>query len=117
MANKGQAQLLVNGLDADVRKALTNLIDYTYSWFSLGGKTKAENFAWYRVDGTTSSSANTEFSIQHGMDHIPQKAVPFLDFNNINSAMPVLTVTKAADANRIYLSSPSTGVSFSLYLE
>ena len=117
MASVGQVETLLNALQADTRKVLVNVFRYSMKWFAIGNQTKAENFAWYRIQGTTSSNANTEFSVLHGMDHIPQKLIPTLDLTVVNSQVVPLTVSRAADDMRVYLKSSSTGASFEAYLE
>ena len=117
MASLGQVETLLNSLADDVRKTLVNVFRYSMKWSAIGNQTKAENFAWYRVTGTTSSNANTEFSVVHGMDHPPAKLIPTLDLTVINSQIVPLTVSKASDGVRVYLKSSSTGASFEAYLE
>lgn len=117
MAASGYVAQILNALDADVRKVLTQAFDYVMRENALGAATKAENFSWYRVEGVTSTSANTEFSVQHGMSGMPSKLIPFLDLTTVNAQLPELTVTRAPDGRRIYLKSPSIGVTFMAYLE
>jgi len=117
MAASGYVTTILNALDADIRKVIDQAFQYVMREYSLGAATKAENFAWYRVDGVTSTSANTEFSVVHGMSGAPAKFIPFLDLSVINATLPELTVSRAPDARRIYLKSPQTGASFMAYLE
>ena len=117
MASKGQVDLLLNSLPTEEKKVLSEVFRYVLSWFALGTTPKAENFAWYRVTGTTHVDTNTEFSIAHGMDHAPQNLIPIVDLTAVNSQLVPLTVTRAPDARRIYLKSVSTNVTFCCYLE
>lgn len=117
MADKGFLFALLNRLPADIKPPLQEAFTHVCDTFRLGGGERALNMAWYRAEGVTSSNANTEFSVAHGLAAVPSKVIPYLDLTVINSQMPVLTVTRAPDARRIYLSSPSTGVTFSIYLE
>jgi hypothetical protein len=117
MAAPGYIAQLLNRLDADTRQALTAAFEYVMREFSLGANTKAENFNWFRVEGTTHATANTEFSVSHGMDHAPSKLVPIIPLDTVNATLPQLTVTRAADARRVYLKSASTGAFFVAYLE
>lgn len=117
MASKGQAETLLNGLPPDTRKIFINLVRYLLSWYAIGNQTKAENFAWYRIQGQTSSNANTEFSVVHGMDHIPSKLIPTVDLSVVNSQLVPLVVSRVPDATRVYLKSSSTGAVFEAYLE
>lgn len=117
MASKGQIDLFLNMLPADQKKVLSAAFQYVLTWFALGTTPKAENFAWYRVTGTTSVDTNTEFSIEHGMDHLPQNLIPIVDLTAVNSQLVPLTVSRVPDARRIYLKSVSTNVTFTCYLE
>ncbi len=117
MAATGYVAQILNALDADVRKVLTQAFDYVMRENSLGEATKAENFAWYRITGVTSTSANTEFSVVHGMSAAPAKLIPYLDLSVVNAQLPELTVSRAPDARRVYLKSPSVGATFQAYLE
>ena len=82
-----------------------------------GTETRSENLQLYRFDGTTHATANTEFSIAHGLGEAPTGLMPYLDLTVAGSVMPVLSVTRAAHAARIYLSSPSTNVATSVAVE
>jgi hypothetical protein len=117
MAAPGYVTSLLNRLDAELRTTLDTAFQYVMREYSLGANTKAENFAWYRVEGTTHATANTEFSILHGMGLAPSKLIPIVSTDTPGSALVPLTVTRASDNKRIYLKSSSTGATFSAYLE
>lgn len=117
MAAPGYIAQLLNRLEPDIRTTLTAAFEYVMREFALGANTKAENFAWFRVEGTTSSNANTEFSVNHGMDHAPSKLIPIVPLDTVNATLPQLTVTRVSDARRIYLKSDSTSAFFAAYLE
>lgn len=117
MSASGYVTQLLNALDADVRKVLTQAFEYVMRENALGDNVKAENFSWFKVEGVTSTTANTEVSIEHGMDHPPSKLIPYLDLSVVNAQLPELTVTRAPDARRIYLKSASTNVTWQGYLE
>lgn len=91
--------------------------EYVTRELALGDNTKAENFSWFRVSGTTHATANTEFSVAHGMDHAPSKLIPVMQLDSSGGALVPLTVTRVSDARRIYLKSSSTGAAFVAYLE
>jgi hypothetical protein len=117
MAAPGYVSALLNKLDADIRTTLDVAFQYVMREYSLGANTKAENFAWYRIEGTTHATANTEFSILHGMGTAPSKLIPIVSTDTPGSALVPLVVTRASDAKRVYLRSSSTGATFSAYLE
>jgi len=114
----GYVAQLLNGLDAEVRTTLNTVFEYVMRENAVGSNTKAENFSWFLIEGVTSTSANTEFSVEHGMDRIPSKLVTLvLPLNTVNATMPDLTVSRAADIRRVYLKSSVQGATFQAYLE
>lgn len=117
MAAPGYIAQILNALDPDVRRILTQAFDYVMRESSLGANTKAENFSWFKVTGTTHGTANTEFSVLHGMDHAPSKLIPVVALDAVGSQLVPLSVARAADVKRIYLKSTSTGAIFTVYLE
>jgi len=117
MASKGYIASILNQLEANIKKALQPAFDHALDDFILGGATKAANFRWVKVSSTTHADANTEFSIVHGLGTIPTWIVPVVRLDDVNSQLVPLTVTKASDAMRIYLKSPSTGAAFTVFVE
>lgn len=108
---------LLNRLKEDVKAPVIEAFRYVLPSLRLGGNTKATNFAWVRIEGVTSSNAGTEFSVLHGLDGAPSKLIPIVDLSVINSQLVPLVVSRAPDARRIYLTSSSTGATFSAYVE
>jgi hypothetical protein len=117
MASIGYIRSLLNALDADLKKLLALAFEESVTRNELGDNTKATNFSWYKVSSTTHATANTEFSIAHGLDHVPSKVIPVLDLSQVGSQIVTLTVARAPDIRRVYLSSPSTGAVFTAYVE
>jgi len=117
MSALGYIATLLNSLDAAIRAPIVQAFDYAVRELALGTGTKAENFAWFKVSGTTHATANTEFAIVHGMDHAPSKLIPVLALDSTTTQIIPLAVTRVSDATRIYLKSSSTGVLFTCYLE
>ena len=117
MAVYGNVDRILNALDANVRVPLAAAFEYIMREYSFGDGTKADNFNLFRISGTTHGTANTEFSVAHGMDHAPSKLIPFLQLDAVGGQLVPLKVSRASDARRIYLSSPSTGAAFVAYLE
>jgi hypothetical protein len=117
MASPGYIAQLLNRLDPDIRTTLTMAFEYVMREYSLGESVKAENFAWFRIEGTTSTSVGTEFSVEHGMDHAPSKLIPILPLDVVNAQLTPLEVSRIADARRIYLKSTVSGATFQAYVE
>jgi hypothetical protein len=111
---RGYISTLLNALPGDIKKILIPAFDYVTDNGKLGpiedGK-RATNFQIYWFAGTTSTTANGEFSIKHGMGEIPGYIITGAPLNAANWAIVPLAVSRAADAERVYLTSSSTGAS------
>ena len=120
MAESGYVESILGGLAADIKRSVASAFTYVLDNLRLGpfdAGTRAKNFQWYWLSGTTSSNANVEFSIAHGLGRAPYVALPVLPLNAVNTQLVTLQVTRAADASRIYLSSPSTSAAIALLVE
>lgn len=119
MADKGYLKSLLNGIaDAQTRKVLALAFEEVVDNFRSGpveDRTRAINGQTYRFLATTSSVANTEFSVQHGQGQSPLWVQAILPCDAVNAQTVLLKTTRAADEQRLYLSSPST--SATVYLE
>lgn len=78
---------------------------------------KAENFALFAIQGTTHATPDTEFSIQHGRRKTPTVLIPFLPLDTVGASMVQLEVTRAADAERVYLKSPVASATIRVWIE
>jgi hypothetical protein len=120
MATKGYVDALLNALPDDAKNAVIQAFRYVLDNLAIGqpdsGK-RATNFRWYRFDATTSSVANTEFSIHHGQGLMPLLCWPVMFLDSSGGRVVRLTVTRPADVQRIYLSSPDTSASVSMMVE
>jgi hypothetical protein len=103
-----------------VKKAAEQAFTYLLGNLTLGAPEearRAKNFQWYWFSGTTSSVANTEFSIAHGLQRVPSVIIPVLPLNSVGAQVVPLRVSRAADANRIYLTSTSTSAAITVLIE
>lgn len=121
MAAIGFLESLLNTLPADLRKALINFVREAFKTLAFGTPdtttVAATNFGGHLVPVTTSTVANQETAVAHGLARRPRLLMPFLDPNLVNASMPVVTITRAADATYFYLSSATTTASFHVYCE
>ncbi len=120
MADASYIKSLFGGVSADVKKAADQAFTYLLANLKLGpfnNERRALNFQWYWFSGTTASVANTEFSIAHGMGRIPMAILPVLPLDQVGSQIVPLKVSRAADVNRIYLTSSSTSAAFAVLVE
>lgn len=122
MATSSYLKSLIGSIPADLKAPLGRCWDYLCDGNLRFGpvdsnRPRTENFAGRYVTATTPAVANTEFSIAHGLGAVPTVLIPVLNLNSIDSQLVTLAVTKAPDASRVYLSSPSTSATFCGYLE
>lgn len=117
MASIGFVESLLNTLETSIKRPLVDAFRHVLSDLKIGTANKAANFAWYRLTATTSTTANAEFSVEHGLGVPPTWVLPVLDLSRINSQVVSVQVTRAPDARRIYLSSPSTNAAITLLVE
>lgn len=121
MSAVGFIETLAQPTPPDVRKALLAIVREGFGKGEFGAPStaavKATNFNGRLVPVTTSGTANQEVAIEHGLARKPRLLIPMLDPNTVNATIPVVTVTRAADATFFYLSSPTTNASFHMFVE
>lgn len=117
MANKGAIDLNVNALPENVRLPVKAIAYEILDNFSFGTESKTTNGRFFRFQSTTHGTANTEFSIAHGLGVAPTQIIPVLTLNQVGEQIVPLVVSRAADVERIYLKSSSTGAVFSMLVE
>ena len=117
MASKGYVQSLLNTLPPDIKNVLIPAFDYLAENWRLGDADRASNAQLYKINSTTATVAGTAFSIVHGLGAAPSKLIPVLDLNAVGSQLVPLTVSRAPDARRVYLTSTSTNAVFQCYVE
>lgn len=125
MATSSYARSLIGGLTADLKRALGDVLDYLLTNSLAFGpieagdaQTKTTNFAGRYVKVTTGGTANQEFSVVHGLGRTPNVVWAVTSPRVVNSELGVsLIVSRAADDNRLYFKSASTGVTQWVYTE
>lgn len=120
MATSQYAISLLGGLDASIKRVFTDIFQQLIPNWRFGPvshQAKSENFQAYYVTSTTSSTANDEFSVVHGMGRTPYILVPVLPLDQVNAKTVRLQVSKAADNNRVYLKSPEASAVVYFLLE
>lgn len=121
MADTGFLETLANPTPPEIRRSLIQIIREGFGKLSIGAPStvavKARNFDGRLVPVTTSSVADQEVAIAHGLARKPRLLIPVLDPNTVNGTIPELTITRAADATYLYLSSPTTTASFHFFCE
>lgn len=120
MATPGYIESLTGTLEADLRLAFKRVFDYVLRNLRFGPvahQTRTENFQAYYYTATTPATANQEFSIAHGLGRVPYVLIPVLSLDSINQSIVPLTVSRAADASRLYLASSSTSAAIAVMVE
>lgn len=120
MADRGYVRAQLGGVESGLQVRLLTIFDYLLKNWRVGlpgHQNVAENMAWVQLNGVTSATANTEVPIAHGIGAAPRVAFPCVDLTTAGSKMVPLTVTRAADASYVYLSSPSTSAAFTVFVE
>lgn len=120
MADIGSVEAELGSLPPDYKKALVAAFRYVLNNLTVGAVDagrRSKNFQWYWLQGTTSSVANTEFSIAHGLGKVPNILIPVVPLSEVGAQMVPLTISRAADASRVYLKSSSTSAPITLLVE
>jgi hypothetical protein len=120
VADIGYIKTLLGAMPNEAKRALEQAFTYLLGNLTLGAPEearRAKNFQWYWFSATTSSVANTEFSIAHGLGKVPSVVIPILPLNTVGGKVVNLEVSRAADSNRIYLKSPSTSAPIVVLVE
>lgn len=120
MASASYIEALVGSLPTEHRRALKEVFTYVLGNLRLGppdDQARSENLQAYYYEATTPAVADTEFSILHGLGRAPYLVVPVLPLSVQGAQLVPLTVTRAADATRVYLSSSTTNAPITVLVE
>lgn len=120
MSDIGVVKSYLGGLPADMKLAFTNVFTYILNNGRVGlpGHLKrAENLMWIQLDFVTSTAANQEFTVAHGLGTPPRVAFPCLDLTSSGTQLVNLRTTRPADRSRVYLASPSTNAFGTIFVE
>ena len=116
MADIGSIEAELGSLPPDHKKALVAAFRYVLnnlSW-TRQDRGRAQNAQMYYTSGTTSSNANTEFSLAHGLAAAPSYLIPVLPLDEVGAQIVPLQISKAADTKRVYLKSSSTSAAITV---
>ncbi len=130
MASPANIETMLNGVqDVPLQRVLKSAFRYLLANLRLGRATgssgqsssstakPAENLSGGYFSGVTPAVANREFAIPHSFGSPPYLLLPVLPLDQIGASLVRLTVSRAADANNVYLQSPETGQTIFFYLE
>jgi hypothetical protein len=116
----GNVETSLAGLDRDEQRIFKSIFQYILGDMRFGraeDSTVAKNFGAVFYSGTTHATPGTEFSIPHGFGRPPYLLIPVLPLDAVNATLVPLTVTRAADSSRIYLSSSVASAPFVVFIE
>lgn len=122
MADLGRALLEINALPADQRKTWTSILTDILKNMRFGHPKGDQpdpcvNLGAGFFHGTTPNTPGDEFTIAHGFGRVPYLAMPVLRLDAVGSRTVPLTVTRAADDKRLYLSSTIANAPVCLVVE
>jgi hypothetical protein len=120
MARSAYTETLLGGLPVEIRRAFRAVFDYILTSLRIGratAGTRAENMQWYFIQGTTPSTPNEIFSLEHKLGVAPYLVMQVLPVDSAGGQFVRLGVTQAADASRVYLCSPETDAPITLLVE
>ncbi len=121
MATPGFIEALFGGVEASLKRALKLAFGYVLDGNLRFGhaehQTRAGNFGMFYMNSTTSDVADAEFSVTHGMGRTPYLLMPVMALDSTGAKIVRLKVSRAADSQRVYLSSPETNAPISFLLE
>lgn len=122
MADLGFVESELKSLPVDLRPALLRIFRAVLRDIRFGHPTgdtsdPMVNMAGGFFHGTTPATPGEQFTITHGFGRVPYLAVPVLRLDSVGSSIVSVTVARAADDKRIYLTSTEASVPFSLAIE
>jgi len=121
VAALGHLESLLAGWPSELKRSMLAFVRGAFTTLHFGtpgtAAVAATNFGGHLVPVTTSGTPDQEVAVAHGLGRVPRWLMPALDPNVAGGVLPVLTVTRAADATFFYLSSDVTDVTFHVYAE
>lgn len=122
MASLDQVESDVNSLPTDQRPAFRRIFTEILTQLRFGHPKGMQpdpmlNFAGGFFAGTTPSVPDTEFTITHAFGRVPYLLIPILPLDEVGAQIVPLTVTRAADEKRFYLSSSVADAPFVVAVE
>lgn len=121
MARAAYIEALLGSLEPPIRRSFRAVFDYLLTSLRIGrvstANVRAENMQWYVLTGTTPSTPNEEFSLPHSLGRAPYLLLPVLPLDAIGGEYVRLAVPRAADAHRVYLTSPEVDAPITVLIE
>ncbi len=122
MSDLGLIETEIRGLPAELRPTFLRIFrdlvkNLRFGHPSGDAPDPLTNFAGAFLTGTTHATPGSEITIEHGFGRTPYLAIPVLPLDAVGAQIVPLTVTRAADSRRIYLSSSVADANFTIAVE
>lgn len=120
MADFGYITREVASLPKELRPSFLRIFQAILRDLRLGhpaDATAATNFGGAFYEFTTPATPGDTFTIAHQFGRAPYLAIPVLPLDTVNATLVPLTVQRAADEKRIYLTSSVASATGIVYLE
>ena len=122
MADYGEIQTIINGFPENLRP---KMLEFAKAVLKMRfghptGTTSSEklvNFSGAFLHGTTPATPGDEFTIAHDIGRAPYFGLIGLRFDAVGSSVVPLTVSRAADNHRVYLTSTEANAPVTLFAE
>lgn len=120
MADLGFVEREIASLPREMRPALQRIFTAVLKDLRLGhpaDATPSTNFGAAFYEGRTAATPGDTFTIRHGFGRAPYLLLPVLPLDTVGASIVPLTVQRAADETRIYLTSTEADTPFYVWLE
>lgn len=120
MADLGYIQRELGSLPRDLRPTLQRIFQAILKDLRLGhpaDATASTNFGAAFYEGTTPATPGETFTIRHQFGRAPYLLLPVLPLDTDGAQIVPMTVQRAADENRVYLTSTVANAPFIVLLE
>lgn len=120
MATPAYVTTLLGPLEPALKRTFGQIFEYVLGNLRIGqpvARTRSENLQGYFYDATTPAVAGSEFTVAHGLGRAPYLLVSVLPLQAQGAQTVPLTVTRAADATAVYLSSTTANAPITVLIE
>lgn len=120
MADLGYVESEIATLPREQRPVLKRIFTAVMKDMRFGhpaDATPSTNFGAAFYEGTTPSTPGDTFTIRHQFGRVPYLILPVLPLDTVGAQLVPLTVQRAADENRIYLTSTVADAPFMVLVE
>lgn len=120
MADLGFVEREIASLPRELRPTFQRIFTALLKDLRLGhpaDATASTNFGAAFYEGTTPSTPGDTFTIAHGFGRAPYLLLPVLPLDTVGAQLVPMTVQRAADERRVYLTSTVADAPFIVLLE